>query len=47
MKNSASFFDKRIHLDQIGLADLICCEATLLVLYNMMEQRMIDYAERT
>lgn len=30
MKNSASFFDKRIRLDQIGLADLICRVSYLL-----------------
>jgi hypothetical protein len=30
MKGSASFFDKKIRLDQIGLADLICHSSYLL-----------------
>eukprot|EP00984_Skeletonema_dohrnii_P017971 scaffold8290_cov120-Skeletonema_dohrnii-CCMP3373.AAC.1 len=30
MKGSASFFDKRIRLDQVGLADLICRSSYLL-----------------
>jgi len=53
VKNSASFFDKRIHLYQIGLAVLICCVSypPKLKKFACIEQHdgtmMIDHAKRT